>query len=226
MLSSGHKKREKARRSFLVVGLGYFGEAIATRLYELGQEVVGVDKDRDIVQRLADRLTQAIELDATDEDALAVLGVRNFDVCIVGRGSDLEDSVTITMNLKEQGAQHIIAKAMRAKHAKILEQMGTDQVVFPEIDMACQLAENLVRPKVIGEVDLGQGFVVEAIKPPERLVGKSLDDLTATLPSGVKLIGLHRGDDLITTLDGSILTRKGDLMLVWGKSSRIADLEK
>lgn len=226
MWSLANKKLDKPKKSFLVIGLGYFGEAIATRLYELGQEVVGVDTDPDIVQHLADRLTQSIELDGTDEDALATLGVRNFDVCIVGRGSDLEDSVTITMNLKEQGAKYIIAKAMRTKHAKILEQLKTDLIVFPEIDMAHQLAESLVHPKVIGEVDLGEGFVVEAIKPPDQLVGKTISDLQSTLPPGVKLVGLHRENDLITTVDSSTIILNGDLMLVWGKSNRITELEK
>lgn len=226
MWSLGNKRIDKPKKSFLVIGLGYFGEAIATRLYELGQEVVGVDTDPNIVQHLADKLTQAIELDATDEDALATLGVRNFDVCIVGRGSNLEDSVTVTMNLQEQGAQYIIAKAMRSKHAKILEQLKTDLIVFPEIDMAHQLAENLVHPKVVGEVDLGQGYVVEAIKPPDRLVGKTLTDMKSALPPGVKMIGLHRGDQLITTLDDGTAIMSGDLMLIWGKSSRVEVLER
>lgn len=226
MWSLGDKKRERERKSFLVIGLGYFGEAIATKLYELGQEVVGVDHDPNIVQRLADKLTQAIELDATDEDALAVLGVRNFDICIVGRGSDLEDSVTITMNLQEQGARYIIAKAMRTKHAKILEQLKTNLIVFPEIDMAHQLAETLVHPKVLGEVDLGQGYAVEAIQPPDRLVGRRLNELQALLPPGVKLVGIHRGDELITSPNGETAVKSGDLMLVWGKSSRIAELER
>lgn len=208
------------------MGLGYFGEAIATKLYELGQEVVGVDTDPDTVQHLADKLTQSIELDATDEEALATLGVRNFDVCIIGRGSNLEDSITMAMNLKELGAKYIIAKAMRTKHANILEKLETDLIVFPEIDMAHQIAESLVHPKVVGDVELGKGFVIEAIKPPDRLIGKTAENLQAALPVGVKLVGLHRGEDLITACDASIVIKEGDLILVWGKSNRIQDLEK
>ncbi|MBI2841807.1 MAG: TrkA family potassium uptake protein [Armatimonadetes bacterium] len=221
-----NERLEKARKSFLVIGLGYFGEAIATRLYELGQEVVGVDTDPDIVQRLANKLTQAIELDGTDEEALATLGVRNFDVCIVGRGSNLEDSVTITMNLKDQGSRYIIAKAMRAKHAKILEQLQTDLIVFPEIDMAHQIAENLVHPKIVGEVQLGSGYVVEAVKPPNRLVGKPISNIPSLLPVGVKFLGLHRGDELISLPDEKKTISSVDLVIVWGRSNRIAELEK
>ncbi|MFQ3549919.1 MAG: TrkA family potassium uptake protein [Armatimonadota bacterium] len=226
MWSLGNKTIDKQKKSFLVVGLGYFGEAIATKLYELGQEVVGVDEDHDIVQRLSDHLTQAIEMDATDENALATLGVRNFDVCIVGRGSNLEDSVTVTMNLKELGAKYIIAKAMRKKHAKILEQMKTDLIVFPEIDMAHQLAENLVHPKVVGEMDLGDGYVVEALKPQERMVGKTIHEFQSGLPAGVKLMGMHRDGELKISPDAQTIISNGDLLIVWGKSSRISNLEQ
>lgn len=219
-------KIDKTRKSYLVIGLGYFGEAIATKLYELGQEVVGVETDPEIVQRLADKLTQAIQMDATDEDALATLGVRNFDACIVGRGSDLENSVIITMNLKEQGAKYIIAKAMRAKHANILHQIQTDMIVFPEIDMAHQLAENLVYPKVIGQVDMGDGYVVEGIKAPERLIGQPVSKLQSSLPTGVRLVCIHRGGELLESPGAAEKVLEGDLVLVWGRRSRVMELER
>ncbi|MEN6520727.1 MAG: TrkA family potassium uptake protein [Armatimonadota bacterium] len=217
---------EKPKKSFLVIGMGYFGEAVATKLYELGQKVVGVDNNPVIVQHLADRLTQAIEMDATDEDALATLGVRNFDVCIVGRGSSLEDSVTITMNLKELGANYIIAKAMRSKHAKILEQLQTDMIVFPEIDMAHQLVENLVHPKVVGEVQLGNGYEIEAVRPTRRLIGQTVARLQALLPVGVKFIGLHRQEDLLMSPDSTVIITETDLILVWGRHARLTELER
>lgn len=226
MLSLVSDRLEKPKKSFLVIGMGYFGEAVATKLYELGQEVVGVDNNPVLVQHLADRLTQAIEMDATDEDALATLGVRNFDVCIVGRGSNLEDSVTITMNLKELGANYIIAKAMRSKHAKILEQLQTDMIVFPEIDMAHQLAENLVHPKVVGEVELGNGYIVEAVKPAKRLTGQTVAKLQASLPVGVKFIGLHSQDDLLMSPEPTTVIAETDLILVWGRRARLIELER
>ncbi len=226
MLSLVKDKLDKPKKSFLVIGLGYFGEAVATKLYELGQEVVGVDTDPVIIQHLADKLTQAIEMDATDEDALATLGVRNFDVCIVGRGSDMEDSVTVTMNLKDLGANYIIAKAMRSKHAKILEKIEADMIVFPEIDMAHQLAENLVHPKVVGEVDMGNGYAVEAIKVPERLVDQTVLKLQSQLPAGVRLIGLHRGDNFMMSPEPSTVIEKNDVILVWGRRTKLIDLER
>ncbi|HOF89695.1 MAG TPA: NAD-binding protein, partial [Armatimonadota bacterium] len=85
-----------ASLSILVIGLGYFGESLALELAHLGHEVVGVDTNADIVQRTAPHLNGAMELDATNIEALTSLEIASFDVCIVGRGSDLEESVLTT----------------------------------------------------------------------------------------------------------------------------------
>lgn len=132
----------------------------------------------------------------------------------------------ITMNLKEQGAKFIIAKAMRAKHANILQQIQTDMIVFPEIDMAHQLAENLVHPKVIGQVDLGDGYMIEGIKAPERLVGQPVGKIASSLPPGVRLVGIHREGELLESPEAAEKVLEGDLVLVWGRRSRVMELER
>ena len=107
-------------KSFLVIGLGRFGESVARELSALGQEVLVLDKAIDHVQQMADEVTQAIQGDAQDEAVLRSVGARNFDCCIVAIGADIEASILVTVTLKELGAKYIVAKAKSAVHARVL----------------------------------------------------------------------------------------------------------
>ena len=216
----------KPRKSFLVVGMGYFGAEIATRLAALGQEVVGIDPDGSIVQHMADKLTQAIEMDGTDHDLLATLGVSNFDICIVGRGSDLEDSVSITMSLKELGSKYLIAKAQSDRQARILQRLGVDLIVFPELDMARHVAELLVHTGVVGEMDLGDGHIVEAVKAPPRFVGQPFSKVQSMLPKDCEVLALHSSDGIEKSPLPTRPIAEGDVLLVWAHRSSPRVLEK
>ena len=77
-------------KQFVVIGLGRFGESVAKTLYSLGHEVLAIDMDEDSVQEIADNVTHAVQMDATDESALKTLGLRNFDVAVVTIGSNMQ----------------------------------------------------------------------------------------------------------------------------------------
>ena len=47
-------------KSFLVIGMGRFGTAVAQELTELGQEVLAIDENVESVQRIADDVTPDI----------------------------------------------------------------------------------------------------------------------------------------------------------------------
>ena len=133
-------------KSFLVIGLGRFGTAVAEELSALGQEVLALDVDEENVQRIADHVTQAIQGDAQEEAVLRSVGARNFDCCVVAVGADMEASILITVMLKEMGVKRIVAKAMTPIHARVLERVGADRVVLPEIDMGQRLAQRWREP--------------------------------------------------------------------------------
>ena len=57
-------------KEFAVIGLGRFGGSLARRLEALGHPVLGVDIEPRLVKEISDEITEAVVLDATDEDAL------------------------------------------------------------------------------------------------------------------------------------------------------------
>ena len=95
-------------KTFVVIGLGRFGTAIARELSALGHEVLAMDLAEDKVQRVADKVTHAVVGDARDINVLKALGVRNFDCAVVAMGSDVGNSALVTLNLKELGLRQVV----------------------------------------------------------------------------------------------------------------------
>ena len=108
-------------KTFVVIGLGRFGSAVATELSSLGHEVLAVDEREDHVQRVAEKVTHAVTGDARDPSVLRALGVRNYDCAVVAVGDDIGNSALITLNLKEIGVKRVICKAQSHVHRKVLE---------------------------------------------------------------------------------------------------------
>ena len=181
-------------KSFLVIGLGRFGAAVAQELSALGQEVLALDIDAENVQHIADQVTQAIQGDAQDEAVLRSVGARNFDCCVVAVGADMEESILITVMLKEMGAKYIVAKAMTPIHARVLERVGADRVVLPEIDMGQRLAQRLARTNVVDYIGVSDEFSIVEIHPPRSWVGNSLGKLGVRAKHQINVLAIRHGE--------------------------------
>lgn len=129
--------------SFVIIGMGRFGSAVATELFCMKRDVLVLDEHEECIAPVMDYVTESIIGDAKDETVLRSLGIQNFDCVVVAIANKLEDSILITMMLKEMGAKFVVCKAQNELHAKILTQLGADKVVRPEFDMGRQLAHSL-----------------------------------------------------------------------------------
>jgi trk system potassium uptake protein len=170
-------------RSFLIIGAGRFGEAVATTLFQSGHEVVVVDADEAAVQRVMASVTHALIADGTDERALRDLGAANFDAVVVAIGNRLEASVLATAAAKDAGARRIVAKAPTSVAERILRRVGADEVVRPERDMGVRLAQHLVTPSLVdrdGQLIVSPGAEVEVLEG-DRLVLVGSNEATARL---------------------------------------------
>ena len=136
-------------KSYIVIGLGRFGAELATKLYECGEEVLAVDTNESIVDKIADHVTRAVTADARDLDVLEKLGAENFDRAVVAVGSDLAASALITMNLKTLNLPFIMCKAHDDTYREILERPGADQVIIPEREVADKLALSLTHAGIM-----------------------------------------------------------------------------
>jgi len=116
--------------------------------------VLAVDIDEDKVQQVADGVTRAVQADATDEDILRAIGIRNFDVVIVTIGHDVLSSILTCLILKDMGVTYVVGKAHDELHGKLLEKIGVEQVVYPERDMGARLAATLTSSNILEVIEL------------------------------------------------------------------------
>jgi trk system potassium uptake protein TrkA len=216
-----------ASLNILVIGMGYFGESLALELAQMGHEVVGVDTDADIIQRSAAVLQDAMELDATNLEALKTLDIASFDVCIVGRGSDLEESVLITLNLKELGARYVICKALTDQQRKILERIGADQIVQPERDMGRRLAHMVsTTTEMLDYMDLPGNFGIEEITAPRGWWTKTLEELQLPNRYGLQVLLIKSGDKIATAPGTKTVIHENDILVVFGHDRKLAQFKR
>ena len=216
----------KTNKQYIVVGLGRFGSAIAETLCEAGEEVLGVDVNLDLVEDMRDRITQTVQMDAMDRDALTALGVKDFDVAFVTMGSDIRASGTITLMLKELGVRRVIAKAHDDFHGRMLEKLGADKVLFPERDMGRRIAHNLVSGNIIDYLELSPDYSMAEVRPMRQWIGKSLKDLALRSSAGINIIAIKSGESVDPMPQPDTVIREEDMLLVVAREETLVKMDR
>ncbi|MCC3143905.1 TrkA family potassium uptake protein [Halanaerobium sp. Z-7514] len=212
-------------KQFVVIGLGRFGSSVATTLAENGYDVLAIDKNADRVQALADQVTHAVEADATDEDALKTLGVRNFDVAVVSIGDDVSANILCTLILKELNVPYVIVKAPDKLHGKVLTKIGADRVVYPERDMGARIAHNLISSNVLDYIEFAPDYGVIEIIAADKMVGKTLKELELRSRFNVNVMAIKRGEDLHISPGADDKVLEGDRLVVMGKNESLDQIK-
>lgn len=213
-------------KQFVVIGCGRFGQSVAIKLSEMGSEVMVVDENEEVIQSISDKVTYAVQADATDENAIKALGIRNFDVAIVTIGSDIQSSILVTLLVKEMGIKHIIAKAQNAAHAKVLYKIGANRVVFPEKEMGIKVAKGLLSSNVLELIDLAPEYSILEIKMSEDWIGKSLVEINMRRQYSLSVIAIRRGDEIDINVEPDRVLLKDDVLVVVGHNKDLQKLEK
>ncbi|MBN1778232.1 MAG: TrkA family potassium uptake protein [Clostridiales bacterium] len=211
-------------KQFMVLGMGLFGSSLAKALHELGHEVLAVDSDADLVEAIAPYVTQAVQIDATDEAALQELGVRNFDAVIVSIGKKLRDSILVCVIIKELGVPYLIAKATDEIHAKVLRKIGVDRVVFPERDMGVRVAKSLSTPNVLEMMEFSGDYQLIEIILPAKWAGHSIIEVDVRRKYGISILAIQRNGQFIVSPLPEAVFETGDILLVLGQKDDINNL--
>lgn len=214
------------QKQFAVFGIGRFGSALCKELSEMGHEVLAIDTSEENVNDISPYVTQALQLDATDEEAVHSLGLRNFDVVVVSIGSNLSDSIMITLLCKEQGAKYLLAKASDELHAKMLKKMGADRVVFPERDMGVRVAKTLVSPRLLDLINVSGDYMMADIVAPASWVGKTIQEIDIRKRYHVSVLVINRAEDVMLNLTAQTRLEAGDNLLILGHRNDIQRIEE
>ena len=205
-------------KTFIVIGLGRFGSSAAEQLYDMGHEVIVVDRDEEAVNHLADRCTHAAIGDAREIEVLRAVGAAECQCAIVAMGEDLAASVLITMNLRDLGCKYIICKAQNELYQRALERVGADRVVIPEREMAHRLVQSL-----------GSGeYAIAEFAAPKSWIGKSLKELNVRSKYQLSILAIRNegSGKLRMSPGGDDPVSKGDAILVMGRQTDLKRLQR
>ncbi len=220
-------------RQFAVIGLGRFGWSVAETLSEKGHQVLAIDKDEELVQEASDFVTEAVQVDSTDEKAMKAVGIQEVDVAIIGIGTNLEASVLTALILKELGVQHIVARAVTEEHGKVLERVGATRVVFLERDMGIRIANSLLSPSVLEHIELsGESSIMETVSPKE-FIGKSIRDLDIRAKHGLNIIAVRKKEstaegacELDVAPKADYIVKQDDIFVIIGSNDNLEKFRK
>lgn len=212
------------RRQFVVIGLGRVGASLVKCLDSMGHDVLGIDKDEEIVQDLAQEVPNAnliVSDDTTEPHLLRDLGVGNFDGAAVMIGEDIEASVLVTLVLKDLGVPEILARANGPLHARVLDRIGAHHVVQPEREFGEFLAHRISAPGIQDYLHIGENEALVRMKAPRDWVGETLGDLRLPDSMGVTIMTLKRDGQEAFIPRADAVLKEGDVLVIGGPKRKL-----
>ncbi|MGD9663452.1 MAG: TrkA family potassium uptake protein [Porticoccaceae bacterium] len=204
---------KKCELQFAVLGLGRFGMSIVKTLAEYDANILACDKNAARLHEATDYAATVVQADAADEDAMKKLGLGNFDVVVLAMGEDFEGTIIAAMLAKELGAGKVVAKAFGFRQKKILESIGVDKVVVPEVEMGAKVALSLVNPNVLDVLERSGGQTITEMFPQKEWVGKTIGEADIRKLHGYTILAIVRGENPIIPVTTDTRIEEGDILM-------------
>ncbi|MBL4714809.1 MAG: TrkA family potassium uptake protein [Alcanivorax sp.] len=208
------------KKQFAVIGLGGFGESVALELMRLGHDVLGIDCSEDKANQMADKLTQTVIANASDEEALRELDLHRFDAVLIAIGEHIEASVLCTMHVISLEAKEVWVKAITPTHHKIVEKLGANRVFHPEYEMGLRIAQSLAHPNMLDYISLGDNYFVIEIRPGEVLEDRPLSELRID-DKEVRLLAIKHGQSVSLNPSPDQRLRRNDHLVLVGEEEAL-----
>ena len=216
------------KKQVAVIGIGRFGRSVASALYNLGHDVLAIDRKEERVQDMLGKVTYPVSGDATNELTLKELGVPSYDAAIVAIGSDTVSSLMTSVLLRSlKDNMYIVARAQDELQSNALKLVGVNKTVLAEHEMGEQIAHNLFNPNVQEYMSMNSKYGISKILVPEHIQGKSLKDLnigTSRDKYNLTALGIVRSKNIILNPDVNEVIKKDAILLIAGNNELIDKL--
>lgn len=208
-------------KSILIIGMGRFGHHLCRNLAELGNQIMIVDEVEERLEPMLPYVVSAKIGDCTNEAVLESLGISNFDICFVCIGTNFQSSLEITSMVKEMGAKWVVSKASRDIHAKFLLRNGTDEVIYPDRDLAEKMAVRYSANHVFDYIELTDEFSIYEIPPMSQWVGKSIKELSIRNRYNINILGTKEHGEARLMPGPDYVIRANEHLMIIGRKEDV-----
>jgi len=177
-------------KQYAIIGLKSFGYTLAYELSKKGHEILVIDRDESLINKLKEKVAQAIISDFKDLEFLKNFINKNLDAVIINLDESLEETILVTMAVNKLGVKNIIVKVSNEEHGIIIKKLGASEIIIPEIDYARQLSKKLGNHNLLDYLPLSPDYGIYEIALPDRFTGKKLNELNLRNKYNVNVIAI------------------------------------
>lgn len=211
-------------KQFAIIGLGAFGLRMLEELVEVTNEIIIIDKDKEIIEKYKDVAQAAYVTDAINEVALSKIIPDGIDAVIVDLGGKIEVSIMTTNYLKKLGVKNIMVKAQTDEHGEVLSMVGATQVIFPDREAAKRITPMLASSLLFNFMPISENLALAEVKANSFCLGKTLIDANLRKEFGLNVVAMRKidTDDFQFIKDPLYVFTEEDVLLVAGSEDGIA----
>ena len=217
---------KKKLEQIAIIGLGKFGMTVAKQLSNYNCDVLAIDSHENLVEEAVPFVTKAIQINAIEADALEACGIADFDLAIIAIGDNIESSLMVALTLKDLGIPKIIAKARDEKHAKLLEMIGVNKIMQPDIDSAMKLVSSITTKYIVERIELSKDFSMLEIEAPKDWVSKTFGELALRQAYAFNVVCVKRGGEDVIFPTAKTALQEGDTLMIMANNKSLEVLDK
>ena len=209
-------------KSILIIGLGRFGRHMAKKFSEQNNDVMAIDINEERINNVLSVVTNALIGDATNEQFMETIGVRDFDLCVVAIGDNFQSSLETTALLKDLGAKFVLARASRDVHAKFLLRNGADDVIYTEKETAERLAVKYGSDNIFNYIELNDEYSIYEIAVPSSWLNKSILKVNVRSKYGISILAPKQGNNIYPLPKPEHVFTDSESLMILGKNEDVS----
>ena len=209
-------------KSILIIGLGRFGRHMAKKFSEQNNDVMAIDINEERINNVLSVVTNALIGDATNEQFMETIGVRDFDLCVVAIGDNIQSSLETTALLKDLGAKFVLARASRDVHAKFLLRNGADDVIYTEKETAERLAVKYGSDNIFNYIELNDEYSIYEIAVPSSWLNKSILKVNVRSKYGISILATKQGNNIYPLPKPEHVFTDSESLMILGKNEDVS----
>lgn len=215
-----------AKKEIVVLGVGRFATELINKLNKTNDfNIVAIDIKQEKLEKLKD-IKNVIMGDATKKEFLLNVGIENADYYIIGMGQDFQSSLIITSMIKDNFKGKIIAKSIDEGHERILQSLGVDEIITPEVAAAGIIYRKIINPLTQiegGEMyqmnEVAKGVSIVNVPVLKKYLNTKIKDIDFNEGIGVALITKKEtGPEIVS---GETIIEEGDIVALIGRDQQL-----